>query len=213
MDLRDYVRVIRQRWILILVCVLVTTGAAAVVTSRGTTPSYVSEVRLFIAQVDDSRKTAYESGLLSIQRMSTYVDLATGDDVAGRVVDDLNLDVTAESLSGRITANVVPSSVILSITAQDADPELAQQIAASAAEQLIGIIDELETPPGQSDAPIKTTVTDAASLPVSSAAPPQHVRNIGLGLMLGLMIGLGLAVMRELLDNPVSATGDDGEPS
>ena len=44
-------------------------------------------------------------------------------------------------------------------------------------------------------------------MPVS----PQPVRNLGLGLVLGLLLGLGLAVMRELLDTSVKSPEDVAE--
>lgn len=210
MELHEYLRVIRQRWILITACVLVVTGLAALLTFRASAV-YQSDVRLFIARVGESGSKAYEGSLLSVQRMSTYADLARGREVARRVVDDLDLDLPAESLVGRITATSAPESVILSLSAQDSDPKLAQQIAASASQQLIEIIEELETPPGESATPIKTVVVDTATLPTSPISP-QPMRNIGLGLVLGLMLGLGLAVLWEVLTRPTPAAERAYEP-
>ena len=47
-ELRDHLRVLRRQWLLIVICVLVGTGAAALVVFR-TTPQYASTVRLFVS--------------------------------------------------------------------------------------------------------------------------------------------------------------------
>lgn len=208
MELGDYIRVIRERWIVIVACILVVTAIAAAVTFR-TPKVYQSEARLFIARVDESsNKQAYEGGLLSIQRMTTYADLASGPEVAQRVADDLGLQTSAEDLTGRITASAIPQSLLLVLTVQDSDARRAQQIAQSAGKQLIALIGDLEAPPGQVDAPVKATVVDAASLP-STPVSPKPARNIALGFVLGLLLGLGVAVMREVLaPSPNSGESD-----
>jgi receptor protein-tyrosine kinase len=208
-ELRDYLRVIRRRWMLIVACVLVVTGVAAVVTFN-TTPLYESKARLFISTVDESTSTAYQGGLFATQRVASYADLVTGRELAQRVIDDLGLDVEAKDLTEQITATVVPETVILEISVQDPAPRRAQRIAKSASEQLKEFVSELETPPGQSNAPIKATVVDSASLPEVPVSP-KPLRNLGLGLVLGLLLGLGLAVMRELLDTSVKSAEDVAE--
>jgi len=208
-ELRDYLRVIRRRWMLITVCVLVVTGVAAAVTFR-TTPVYESQAKLFVSTADGDADGAYQGSLFSMQRVASYADLVDGRELSERVIADLGLEMEPTELSEQITATVVPETVNLEIAVQDTDPELAQEIARSTSQQLIGMIDELETPPGRANAPIKASVIDSASLPESPVSP-QPVRNIGLGLVLGLLLGLGLAVMRELLDTSVKSAEDLAE--
>ncbi len=206
MELRDYLRVIRRRWPLIVACVLVVTAVAAAVTFR-TTPQYQSQAELFVSTVDESADSAYQGSLFSAQRVASYADLADGRELAQRVIDDLALEMDSSELTSKITASVVPETVILSLAVEDPDPKQAKRIAASVSDELTELIDELETPEGRADAPIKATVVDSASLPESPVSP-QPVRNIGLGLVLGLLLGLGLAVMRELLDTSVKSPAD-----
>ena len=209
MELRDYLRVIRRRWMLITACVLVVTGVAAVVTFR-TTPVYESQAKLFVSTADGSTDGAYQGSLFSMQRVASYADLVDGRELAERVIADLDLELEPTELAEQITATVVPETVNLEIAVQDTDPALAQEIAASTSQELIALIDELETPPGRSNAPIKASVIDSASLPEDPVSP-QPVRNIGLGVVLGLLLGLGLAVMRELLDTSIKTSNEIAE--
>lgn len=209
MELRDYVRVVRRRWRLITACFLVVVAVAALVTYR-TTPQYESRARLFVSTTDRSTSDAYQGSLFSIQRVSSYADLASGRELANRVISDLNLHMDPTDLSDKISATVVPDTVILEISATDPDPRQAQAIAASASLQLSQFVTELETPPGKANAPIKATIVDSASLPTTPVSP-QPLRNLGLAAVLGLLLGLGVAVLRELLDTSIKSAADVAE--
>jgi capsular exopolysaccharide synthesis family protein len=97
--------------------------------------------------------------------------------------------------------------VIIEVTATDPDPKQAQRITQAVADELADFVAELETPPGRANPPIKASVFDAANLP-SSPVSPQPVRNLGLAVVLGLLLGIGLAVVRELLDTSLKSPDD-----
>ncbi len=207
MELRDYLRIARRRWLLILLSTLAVLGGAALATAQ-TTPQYESTARVFIStSAAGTSSDAYQGGLFSQQRVASYADVVGGADVAERVVDDLQLDVSPETLAGRITATVVPETVLLEVKVRDANRFEAQRINQSVMVQLQDLITELETPPGRRMATLKATVVDAPQLP-EGAVSPQPLRNLGLGLLLGLLLGIGLAVAREVLDNSVKAITD-----
>jgi receptor protein-tyrosine kinase len=209
-ELRDYLRVVRRRWRLIAACLIVVVAVAGLVTYR-TTPQYESKARLFVSTTDPSTSDAYQGSLFSQQRVSSYADLASGRELAGRVAQDIRQPgLTADDIAQKITATVVPDTVILEISATDPDPAQAQKIARYTSEELRDFVSELETPPGRSRAPIKASVVDAADLP-DSPVSPQPVRNLGLAVVLGLLLGLGVAVLRELLDTTVKGAADVAE--
>ena len=103
----------------------------------------------------------------------------------------------------------MPETVLLQITATDPDPMLARDMAQAYAEELRTLVADLETPEGKRDALIKASIVDNAQendAPVS----PVPVRNLGLAAILGLLLGLGVAVVRELLDTSVTSSDDVG---
>jgi hypothetical protein len=112
-------------------------------------------------------------------------------------------------LTEKISATVTRETVILGISVTDPNPQQAQALAQAVAEELTEFVSELETPPGRANAPIKASIVDAASLP-DAPVSPQPIRNLGLAAVLGLLLGLGAAVLRELLDTTVK-THDDIE--
>ena len=206
MELRDYLRIMRRRWLLILSSVIVAVGVAAGVTFT-MTPQYASTTGLFVSTTPSDSGEAYQGSLFSAQRITSYADLATGQELSRRVIDDLGLDMEPADLSAKIEATVVPETVNLDITVTDPIPRRAQLISQTVAKELTVFVDELETPPGRQNPPIKLSIVDSAPLP-DTPVSPQPLRNLGLAAVLGLLLGLGLAVLRELLDTSMKTTED-----
>jgi capsular exopolysaccharide synthesis family protein len=205
MELHDYVRVLRTRWAVIVACTLSTIALAAAITWHAT-PQYAASARLFVStqgSTDDAQ--ANQGGQFSLQRVKSYADLLTGREIARRVVDDLDLDESPSALADQISATSKLDTVILTVTVTDPDPRRARLLANSVAKVFVTYVAELETPPGKDEATIKATVVDGASKPTSPVSP-QPIRNLGLGLVLGLLLGAGAAVLRETLDTTVKST-------
>lgn len=204
MELRDYLRIIRRRWLLIVSCAALVVGAAAAWTFT-TTPQYASSARLFISSPQTGNTAdAYQGGLFSQQRVQSYADLATGVDLAQRVTDKLQLSETPQSLAGQISSRVIPETIILEVTATDPSPGRAQLLARTTAEEFTTYVSELEKSPGLKSSPIKATIVDTADLPTSPVSP-RPLRNLGLALIVGLVLGFGIAVLREHLDTTVKS--------
>ena len=157
MELRDYLRILRRRWGMILAVTAVALAAAGALTLRAT-PLYTSTARVFVSTSPSDTNSAYQGGLFSQQRVSSYADLVNGLELTKRVVRTLGLEMTPEELATHVTATVVPDTVLLSISVTDPDPVQAQQINEAMVAELSNFVKELETPPGSSKALIKATL-------------------------------------------------------
>jgi capsular exopolysaccharide synthesis family protein len=205
-ELRDYLRILRRRWRIVVSCLAVTLGAAAAITA-GMTPQYQSTSQVFVSTRSDTSSDAYQGGLFSTQRVGSYAALVRGKELAQRVIDAERLDLTPSELSAKVRASAVPDAVLLNISVTDPDPAAAQQLTQTYSEQLAELVSELETPPGQKTPVLKATIVDSANLP-TGAVSPQPVRNLALAAVLGLFLGLGIAVLREILDTTVKTPED-----
>ncbi len=204
MEIADYLSILRHRWKLI-VAVVVLAVLAALALSLLTTPKYAASTQLFVSTTGnaaDTTSTAYQGGLFSQQRVTSYAELIQGKQVAQRVVDTLKLPMSAEQVASEVSASVKTETVILGVTVTDASPERARDIANTLSQQFTQLVTELETPQGSATPAAKVTVVQQASLP-SSPVVPQTTRNLALGAVLGLLLGVGLAVLRDRLDNTV----------
>jgi capsular exopolysaccharide synthesis family protein len=205
-ELKDYWKTIRHRWTVVLVCLLFTMAAAALLTWQ-TTPLYASSTRLFVSTSPADTSDAYQGNLFATQRITSYAALVKDRPLAERVADDLGGSADPDLLSGEVSATVDPDTVILQITATNPDPVAARDIAQAYAEQLKLLVANLETPDGKQTPLVKVSIVDNAQVS-GSPVSPRPVRNLGLAFILGLLLGVGVAVFRELLDTSVSSAED-----
>jgi len=204
-DLRDQLRILRRQWLLIVCCLLLGVAVAAAVTIT-TTPVYSSTARLFVSTPTsaDANSNAYQGSLFSQQRVASYADLIQGTTIAQKVIDKLQLDESATALTQQITAKAVTDTVILQITVADPSAERAHLLAQTLAEVFTEYVPQLESAADPAAAPIKAVISDAAIMPTSPISPRPLV-NVGLGAVLGLLVGLAFAVVREKLDSTIKS--------
>jgi len=208
-ELKDYWRTLRRRWKVVVLCLAVTLAVASVITFQ-TTPQYASSSQIFVSTSESDTSQAYQGGLFTTQRMASYARFVDTRKLAQRVSDDLGGTPGPDELLSQVTAAVDPDTIILTITATDPDPGAARDIAQAYAENLSKMIAQRETPAGKQNSLVTASIIDDARV---SSAPvsPQPVRNLGLAFVLGLLLGVGVAVLRELLDTSVSTAEDIAE--
>ena len=191
----------QRRWLTIVVFFLLGLAGAGALTYT-MTPQYESTARIFISvDTSGSSADAAQAGLFGTQRVQSYSQLATSREVMQQVISRLNLNLTPNQLASKISSSVSTETVIIVLTVTDPDPGNAQKIAKAESEVMTSFISDIET------SPVKATVVDPASYS-SSQVSPQPVLNLALGALIGLLIGAGVAVIRELLDNTVSSPDD-----
>ncbi len=206
LELHDHLRIVRQRWLLIVVTTLVAI-AIAVLATLSTTPQYESTARLFVSAAQSDATDAYQGGLFSQQRVKSYADLISGEEISRRVVSELKLDKDPRSLAQSIDARVKPDTVVLSISVTDPAAKEAQRLTQAVAETFVAYVSELETPPGKSTAPVKASIVDRATVPETPVSP-QPLRNLAVAAILGLGVGIGLAAVRDRLDKRIKSIED-----
>lgn len=208
MDLKDVLQAVRSGWWLIAGAVLLVLAAAGAVT-YATTPLYASSTQLFVstASSDATSSAAYQGNLFSQQRVTSYAQLLTGEQLGALVVEDLGLSLSPAEVAGKVTAAPLPETVILDVTVTDTSARRAQQIAESLGRQFATQVTELETPEGSTASTVKVTTVQAADLNASPVSPNVS-RNLALAAVLGLLLGLGVAVLRSRLDNTVKTPED-----
>ena len=207
MELQDYLTIFRKRWRLILLSCVLAVGAAAIYTLVSP-KKYESSTQFFI-----STSGASDSGQLlqgntfTQERVKTYSQLLTTPIVLAPVVAEVGPPgTTAEQLARTISASVPPDTVLIDVSVVDVDPLRATRIADSLSRSFPTTVNTLESVSGNSS-PVKVTVVQPATTE-STPVSPKPLRDLGLGLFFGLILGLGLAVLREILDTTVKSERD-----
>jgi succinoglycan biosynthesis transport protein ExoP len=211
MDLKQYVRALRAHSALIVASVVVCTAAAAI---YGWTrePVYAATTQLFVSTTADpsslSSSEVYQGGLAAQSRAESYARIISSPPVAEAVVEDLGLDRSPEEIQQEISAAVPSGTVLIDVTVRDDSATGARDIARAVAEAFPPFVAELEgADPAEETPPVQVAVTAPATVPDSPESPNKALYVFG-GVVLGLILGLGLAVLREVLDRRVRDSGD-----
>jgi succinoglycan biosynthesis transport protein ExoP len=214
-DLRDYMRLVRKRWRIISACVLLGLLGAAALTALSP-KSYSAQAQVFVsaqATADDLTSALQGSGYTQ-QRVKSYADIVDTPLVTDPVVKQLNLGISSEELARKISASNPLDTLLLNISVTDNDPEQAAKMANAVAAQFSTVVRQLETPDTSTQAPgtppqalVKATVVKPANVPTVPVSPRPKI-NLALGLLVGLALGIGLAVLRESLDTTIKSVED-----
>ncbi|MDH6196217.1 capsular polysaccharide biosynthesis protein [Mycobacterium frederiksbergense] len=125
---------------------------------------YVSSTRLMVTIEGSTTAAAYQIEEVANRRVHSYIALLTSGVVTQRVVDKLGLSMTSSELAQKISAtNVPPKTSLIDVEVTDESVERAQLIANTVASEFIAFADAIETPTGEDNQKIHTTVVSTAS--------------------------------------------------
>jgi len=201
-NLPDFVKLLRHRWVTVAVTAMLPLVASVVFTLIQT-PLYEASTRLFVSASSGSSASEVLQGMnYSQKRVVSYTELIMGETLAQRTIDRLDLDTDPGELKKRITAKSMPDTVLIEVSVLDTSPVRARDIANGLSDEFVQMARELETPPGGDRPDARVVVEQRATVP-SKPVVPQKKRNLAIGLVMGLLLGVGIAVLREILDNTV----------
>ena len=209
MELREYIAVLRKNWILVVVATLLGLGAGAGV-SLLVAPEYESRTQLFVSvrAVDGSTGDLAMGFDYAQQSVSSYIAVVKTGVVLDPVVDRLQLDMTGAELAKYVGASTPAASTLIDITAKSPSAEQAATIANAVGQSLQEVVQtrlEPESASGRSS--INLTTTQTALVPESPVAPNIPL-NLTLGVLIGLALGYGIALLRSAMDNRIHSLKD-----
>lgn len=187
----------RRLWMIILI-VIVVVGAAAVF-SHLQTPTYKSTVRVLIGQDEEATYTPnLQTEIMGLQMLTkTMAQAVVSRPVAQDVIDRLDLSMAPGAIRGNLEAKQVGETQFVDITYKDSDPKRAQLIADTTGEVFSEQVSGVNP---SSNYTISATVWEWAPKP-GKPISPQPVRNVLLALGVGLILGVGLALLLDHLND------------
>ncbi|MBK9697987.1 MAG: polysaccharide biosynthesis tyrosine autokinase [Propionibacteriaceae bacterium] len=194
--LRDVLRILGRHWRTLLTCVLLVISATLLV-SLSTTPVYAASTRVFLS----STASGY---VVSKDDLGTYVELLGSPTLLDPLRQGLGLPADAPI---NITATVSERAPILSITARASSAKLATDIANAVAPQLAVIGGKYSGLIASTGGTVEATPVVPASTPVAPESPDVP-RNVALGLLAGLALGIGFVLLRHFLDTRIRSEAD-----
>ncbi|KAF1298462.1 tyrosine protein kinase [Enterococcus sp. JM4C] len=197
-SLKDIFEVLRKHIATILISMFVGLALAGVATFFVITQKYSSQAQLIVT-LPQTETTNVNDVNTNLQMINTYKDMITSDlvmnEVEERLDKDDNVEMSAGAIKGSISVNQSPNSQMFSIQATSTNAVTSQQIANTTAL----VFQENAKDVMNVDKISIVSSAVASTTPVS----PNNKLNLAIGVVLGLMVGVGLAFLLQLLDRTV----------
>jgi capsular exopolysaccharide synthesis family protein len=208
MGSQEVLRMLRSRWLLIvLVGLLGTAIGLAVATIRPL--EYTAQADVFVTVTSgQSTGDLAQGSTFSQDQARNFAAIVPREIVLAPVIEELGLQTTLADLRKNVEADVPLNTSLITIKATDHDPVVAASIANSIASHLSEAVKSLT--PTVSDvkgAPVRADTIESASVPEKPSAPIVPLFAL-LGLLAGLVLAIGYLVVVELMVAKVNSVED-----
>ncbi|WNB92496.1 Wzz/FepE/Etk N-terminal domain-containing protein [Bacillus sp. NEB1478] len=202
-SLKDIAVTLRKRLRLIVLITAIAAAVSGIISYFVLTPVYQASTQLLVNQ-----KTSEQPALdvnqvrTNVEMINTYSVIIKSPTILNDVIKDLDLNQSVEGLNEEITVNSEQNAQVFNLTVENEDPAEAVDIANKIAKTFSGKIPEIMNVDNVkilSPAVLKENPT-----PVN----PKPLLNIAIALVVGLMVGVGLAFLLEYLDNTIKTEED-----
>ncbi|MFS0603750.1 YveK family protein [Peribacillus frigoritolerans] len=196
-SINDIFKTLKKRWKLIMLLTLIAALISGTISYFLLTPVYESSTQILVNQKKSENQLDSNQIQSNIDMINTYSVIIKSPAILEMVIDELDLKLSVEQLSGKITINSQENSQVFSLTVQDSNPTQAVEIAntvSSTFQKEIKDIMNVDNVSILAKAEIKENPT-----PVK----PSPLLNIAIAVVLGLMAGIGLAFLLEYMDNTI----------
>lgn len=203
-SLKEIFGVIKERLLLIISLVVGAALIAAVVSYFVLTPTYQASTQFIVSQEQQDPAVQYGVNDIrtNIELINTYNVIIKSPAILEDVVEELNLSSTVDQLKTKIQVASEESSQVVTVTATDTDPEQAVNIANTTVETFQEKIPDIMSVDNVS------ILAEAELSENPSQVSPNPLLNIAIAIVLGAMVGVGLAFLLEYLDNTITTEED-----
>lgn len=160
------------------------------------TPQYNATTQILVNRTSESTENIQLNDInTNVQMINTYKDIIKGPVILNEVREKLKTDLTTTELSDAIEITTQNNSQVFSLNVKDDNPYNASLIAnavASTFQNEIGSIMNVDN---------VTIISE--SVPNTTPISPNNSMNLGIGLIVGLLIGMGTALIMEFMDKTV----------
>ncbi|MFK7801614.1 MAG: YveK family protein [Anaerolineae bacterium] len=202
MELKDYVRIIRQRgWVLILLAII--TAGTAFGYSRMQPVEYESTVKILVSP------SRTDFGLTQTVKLllRNYTQWMSSTKRAQQVIDELDLDKTPDQLLGKVGISADESSFVIQLEVRDSELKTANDVARTWGNLLIQWVDSNNAQLRKEDRINIELVDD----PRQSGVTPNVRINTLAGGVFGALVGVILIFLLEWIDSGILRRKEDIE--
>ena len=204
-SLQEIAYALKKRWKLIVLITIAATLVSAILSFFVIKPKYEATTKLFIGKQESQDNNAYNNNdvMMYQQLMKTYAQLVKTSDLVTKAVKSANLDYNQKDIKGILNnLNATPSAEtqILDLSYKGGNPKDVLKLTEAITNEFIAESKEL-IPNGN------VQVIQKPQLPEHPVSPNKTL-NILIAFILGLMVGVGVVLLLEYLDNTFKSRED-----
>ena len=165
-------------------------------------PQYEASVSIYVNNASGQEGSRITSADLQVamRLVNTYINIIQSDTVLDKVIAECDVDMSAEKLREKITANSIGDTEMFRVTVKTTDPELSRKLANVIAEVAPGEITQFIE--GST-----TKIIDKAKLPLEPCSPSYTINTI-LGVLIGIVCSVVGLLLYMLLDTRIKTEDD-----
>lgn len=200
LNLLEYWKIIRQRWKVIVLVVILVVSVAGFVSFFVMKPEYEASATLLVQSQQAAGEQVMYNDILANQKLvKTYTEVIKSRYVADDVIERLSLTMSPEALLGKVKVITAADSLVTKITVADSDPERAVQIANGFAVSFSHNLSKIMKVDNVS------ILDKAQSTKNPAPARPNPKMNIIIAAVVGTIIGVMIALVMEFLDKTIKS--------
>ncbi|RST74195.1 capsular biosynthesis protein [Siminovitchia acidinfaciens] len=202
-SLRELMRTLGKRLNLIVLITCTAVLISGIISYFVITPIYQASTQLLVNQAKNEQPAFNPAEIqTNLQLINTYNVIIKSPAILDQVIQELDLNMSAGQLNGKITVQSEKDSQVVNVTVQDPDPrqasEIANKVAAVFQEKIVDIMNVDNV----------SILTKADIGENASPVKPKPLLNIAIAFVIGLMVGVGVSFLLEYLDNTVKTEQD-----
>jgi len=198
-DLLELLGALKKRLWIIIAAAVIGGGITGGFSKFVLTPQFTSTAMVYILS-KETTLTSLADLQIGSQLTKDYKVIVTSRPVLEDVIRTLKLDMTHKELREKITIDNPQDTRILSITAEDPDPQMAKEIAdtvAGTASDYIGDIMEMVPP----------KMIESGELPIEKSSP-SNTKNALIGAFVAMFLVCGLTTLEVILNDTIRNEDD-----
>jgi len=208
LELHTYLATLRKHLLFIFVAAVLGVGIALLLFWR-TPPTFASRVQFYVSTPLPEGTNAQSAGQFAQARVNSYVELLSSEDLGARVVEATGVNLSANDVAKRVTADADVNTVLVTATVTDGSAQRSLAIAQGIGRAFPKMVDELDNS-GRATALVVIHIVSGPTLLPGQVAPDLRLYLL-VGIAAGLLVGVGYAIFRELLDTSISTSAEARE--
>ncbi|MGE8078380.1 YveK family protein [Peribacillus loiseleuriae] len=198
-SISDIFNTLKKRWKLIVFLTVVAALISGSLSYFVLTPVYQSSTQILVNQKSENNQIDASQLRVNIDVINTYSEIIKSPAILEKVKANLNLTESVAQLNQKITVNSQNNSQVFSLAVQHSNRAMSVQIANEVAETF-----QREIPAIMNVDNVTILAKAENPIPVG----PNPLLNISIAVVVGLMLGIGLAFLLEYLDNTLKDERD-----